>query len=109
VEDHAVSRVNSPSVPAPLQANPTFAAASPDLKPAADKPRTLGGVAVWIVLVVGLLVVADLLVARTGHVWTAVTIGLLGCVFLAFLVVRRPAETAALAKDDSATEKPKQV
>ena len=104
-----MSRVNSPMVPAPLQANPTFPAASPDVKPAADRQRNLGQSAVWIVLVVGLLVVADLLVARTGHPWTAVILGLLGCVFLAFLVTtRRPPEVAVPPKDDSASERPKQ-
>jgi hypothetical protein len=102
-----MSRVNA-SVPAPLQANSTFSA-SADVKPAADKQRELGGVAVWIVLVVGLLAVADLMVARAGHVWTAVLGGLLACVFLAFLVSKRPG-ASALPKDESAaSEKPKQV
>jgi hypothetical protein len=93
-----------------MQNNPTFPAAPPEVKAAAGKPRTLGGVAVWIVLVVGLLVVADILVARAGHVWTSVIVGLLVCVFLAFLVTTRvPHEVPAPAKDASASEKPKQV
>jgi len=104
-----MSRVNSPFVPAPLQAAPTSPAVPAAVSPAADKPRDLGALAGWIVLVVGLLVVADLLIARTGHVWTAVLVGLLGCVFLAFLVSSKRSPEAASRKDDSVSEKPKQV
>jgi hypothetical protein len=105
-----MSRVNAPFVPTPLQANLNLPAAPADVKPGPGQPRTLGGVAVWIVLIVGLLIVADLLVARAGHVWTATTIGLLACIFLGFLVTtRQPAGVAPPPKDDSTTEKPSQA
>jgi hypothetical protein len=105
LEDATVSRINAPFVsPAPTQANPGFTGASPDVKPAPDKPRELGKVVVWIVLLVGLLVVADLLVARVGPIWTAIIVGLLVCVYLAFLINTR--RSSKVPANDSASEKP---
>jgi hypothetical protein len=56
---------------------------------AADKPRDLNRLAVWIVLVVGILAIGDLLMVRTGHPLTAIFVGLLACVFLALAITNR--------------------
>jgi hypothetical protein len=62
--------------------------------------------AVWLVLVVGLVIVADFGFVRTGHGWTAVIVSLLACVFLAFVVANSRSAGAASAKG---AEKPKQA